>query len=142
MDKQQIHEAIKGYHWMMNLLISKRYEALSGGGLTAKYGIESTLPKGNNTSDPVYQEILRLEKYEQNTKRVKEKVMFVQKYSRCIQNTKNKIILDMLLDGMPLREIALELDMSLSGVNRRKAQIVNQIYQSAKAEQKEQKEIV
>ncbi|MDC3414282.1 hypothetical protein [Terrihalobacillus insolitus] len=141
MNIQEIHEAIKDYSWMIKVLISKRKEMVeSSNGLVAKGGIESTLPKPQNISDPVYQEILRIEKYEKNTNRVRKKVMFIQRHSKCIKNTKNKIILDLLLDGLPLREVALELDMSLSGVKRRKDVIVNQIYQSHKAEQKAQKE--
>src|SRR5690625_195503 len=135
---QEIHEAIKDYRWMMKFLITKREDSI--GGLTARYGIEATLPKPQGSySDPVYQEMLRIEKHDKNVEKIKKKVMFIQKHSKSIQNTRNKIILDLLLDGLTLREVAIELDMSLSGVKRRKDTIVNQMYQSAKAEQKEQK---
>lgn len=139
MNKQEIHETIKDYRWMMQLLISKREQ--SSAGMTAQYGLEATLPKPQgDPSDPVYQEMLRIEKHDKNMQKIRQKVMFIQRHSRSINNTRNKMILDLLLDGLPLREIAIELDMSLSGVKRRKDVIVNQMLQSAKAEQKEQKE--
>lgn len=139
MNKQEIHEAIKDYHWMIRLLMNQRQEALTSNGLTAKYGIEASLPKPNTTSDPVYQEFLRIEKYESNTIRLKKKVMFLQKHSKAIRNTKDKIILDKLLDGMSMRDIAVELGMSLSGVKGRKDNIVHLIYESAQKERNERK---
>lgn len=118
---------------MIKLLMSKREE--SSASLTAQYGIESVMPKAQGSpSDPVYQEIVRIEKYDRNIKNVREKVMFVQNHSQYVTNTKNKVILDMLLDGMTLRDVATELGMSLSNVGRRKTHIVNQMY-SAQCEQ-------
>lgn len=137
MNKQEIHEAIKDYRWMMRLLISKRQESVNGSnGLTAKYGIEATLPKPQgDPSDPVYQEMLRIEKYEKNTRRIRKKVLLIQKHAKSIVSTKDQLILDELLDAKPLRDIAIDLDMSVSAVKRRKDAIVNQIYLSVQAEQ-------
>jgi FixJ family two-component response regulator len=134
MNKQEIHEAIKDYSWIMHLLISTRKtldKNIGHAGMIAQSGVESTLPKPNNISDPVYQEMLRIEKYDKRTKRLRDKVIFIQTHSTCIKNDKDRIVLDKLLDGTPLREIALELDMSISGVKGRKDNIVHQIYQSA-----------
>ena len=90
MNKQEIHEAIKDYRWIMNMLIRKRSELTKDSkGLVGKYGIEATLPKPNNISDPVYQEMLRIEKYNKNTKKLRNKVMFIQKHSKCVTDVKN-----------------------------------------------------
>lgn len=141
MNKQEIHAAISNYHWMIKLLVQRRLENVGGSkGLTAQYGIEATLPGANEPGDPVYQEILRIEKHESKNKRLKNKVIFIQKHSQGIKNDKDRVILDFLLDGMSLRDIALEMNMSLSGVNHRKNIIVNSIFDSAQIEQTEQKE--
>ena len=64
----------------------------------------------------------------------------IQKHSKAITNLKEQVILDKLLDGKSMREIASELDMSLGAVNRKKNIIVNKIYQSIQSEQKKQNE--
>lgn len=139
MNKKQIHEAIKDYPWMIKLLMTKREQ--SSKGLVAQYGIESVMPKAQGgTTDPIYQEMLRIEKYDENIKGIRHKVMFVQRYSQFVTNIRNRMILDLLLDGLPFREVALELDMSISGVKHRKDDIVEQMAQKAKLEQKEKPE--
>lgn len=131
---------IKDYSWMIKLLISRRLEAVgSSQGLTTVYGIESSLPKPKGTnSDPVYQEVLRIESYESKNKKVREKVLFIQRHSKAITGIQNQLILNRLLDGEPMREIALDMDMSLSGINNRKEIIVQKIFKSYLSEQIEQ----
>lgn len=142
MNKKEIHDAIFNYHWMIRLLINKRAEMTgSSNTLVAKYGIEASMPiASGNVSDPVYQEFLRIERYEKNTEKIRNKVMMIQKHSKAITNLKEQVILDKLLDGKSMREIASELDMSLGAVNRKKNIIVNKIYQSIQSEQKKQNE--
>lgn len=142
MNKKEIHDAIFNYHWMIRLLINKRDEMTgSSNSLVAKYGVEAaTAGVKENVSDPIFQEFLRIERYEKNTERIRRKVTMIQKHSKSITNLKEQLILDKLLDGKSMREIASELDMSLGAVNRKKNIIVNKIYQSIQAEQNEQKE--
>ncbi len=142
MNKKEIHDAIFNYHWMIRLLINKRAEMTGNSNpLVAKYGIEASMPiASGNVSDPVYQEFLRIERYEKNTEKIRNKVMMIQKHSKAITNLKEQVILDKLLDGKSMREIASELDMSLGAVNRKKNIIVNKIYQSIQSEQKKQNE--
>lgn len=142
MNRKEIHDAIFNYHWMIRLLINKKAEMTGvSQTLIAKYGIEANMPKGKGTaSDPVFQEILRIERYERNTERIRKKVQMIQKHSKAITNIKEQLILDMLLDGMSLREIASKLDMSLAAVNRKKDEIVDKIYLSIQSERMEQTE--
>lgn len=142
MSKKEVHDAIFNYHWMMRLLINKKEEMTgSSNPFVAKYGTDASLPNAkNNTSDPVYQEFLRIERYEKNTEKIKKKITMIQKHSKSINNLKEQLILDKLLDGKSMREIASELDMSLGAVNRKKDVIVNKIYQSIQMEQTKQTE--
>lgn len=142
MNKREIHDAIMDYHWMIKLLIAKKAEMTGNSdSLVGKYGIDASLPKGKgNTSDPVYQEMLRIERFNRNTEKIRRKVMMIQKHSKAINNIRDQLILDELLDGRSLREIAYDLNMSLSAVKRRKDNIVNKIYSSIQAEQSAQTE--
>lgn len=130
--RQDIHDMIRDYSWMINLLVTRRLEVVgSSRGLTSVYGIEATLPKpkGVNT-DPVYQEMLRIEEYDENNKKIKEKVLFIQKHSKAIRDMQNRIILNRILDGESLKDIANDMNMSISGINYRKELIVEQMYES------------
>lgn len=142
MNKREIHDAIFNYHWMIKLLINKKISMTgSSNPLVAKYGIDASMPTGKgDISDPVYQELLRIEKYEKNTKKIRNKVLMIQKHSKVIKNLKEQLILNGLLDGKSMREVASELDMSLSSVKRNKDIIVNKIFQSIQVEQMEQTE--
>lgn len=133
LNKKQIHEAIKDYPWMMKMIIKKREQ--SSNGLTAQYGIEATLPKPKGvTSDPVYQEVIRFERRDRDIKRIRDKVLFIQERSKVITDTRDRVILDMLLDGMTLREISMELETSISNINKRKINIVNTMHEVQKVQ--------
>ena len=140
MNKYEISAAIKNYKWMMQLLINRRLEAVSGSrSLIAQYGIDAAMPKAQNSpSDPIFNEIQRIEKHEKNTRKIRRKVLMIQKHSKVIKGEKDVLVLDMLLDGLPLREIASELNMSIGSVQSSKDRIINKIYESIQNEQSEQ----
>ncbi|MFS0560122.1 hypothetical protein AB1K91_05235 [Terribacillus sp. 179-K 1B1 HS] len=140
--KHDIHEAIDDYRWMMNVLIERRKESLNGSqGLVAKWGIEATLPKPQgDPSDPIYQEMLRIERFDKNNKKLQDKVRMIQKHSKAVKGMKDQLVLDGVLNGLTLREIASQLNMSLTAVKRRKDIIVNEIYMSVQVEQMVQME--
>ena len=140
--RNDVAEAIKDYRWMMKLIIMRRGQMTgSSNSLVAKYGVEASLPKASGgNSDPVYQEVLRIEKYNSKTKAMQDTVLMIQKHSQAITDTRNMMILDSLLDGRTLREIASEFDMSLSAVQRQKDMIINEIHKSVQAEQMGQME--
>ncbi|NPC91211.1 hypothetical protein HOO54_02810 [Bacillus sp. WMMC1349] len=130
--RSEIHYLIKNYSWMMKLIIMKRQEMVSNShSLTSKYGIEAALPtsKGNQ-SDPVYLEVLRIEKYNQKFEKMKRNLQFILKHQEVITDEKNAFIFNRLLDGLTIREISDEINISFAQVNRRKNEIVNQIYES------------
>jgi len=54
-NKREIEEILKNYHWMLNSIKLER-EALKqiGGNLSAKYGIEASLPKAHGQSGDRY----------------------------------------------------------------------------------------
>jgi len=129
--KSEIHYLIKNYCWMMQLIIMKRQEMVNGSqSLTAKYGIEATLPSAKgNTSDPVYLEVLRIEKHNKKVEKMKKNLQFILKHQDVITDEKNAYIFNRLLDGLTLREIGHEMNISFAQVNRRKNEIVDQIYE-------------
>lgn len=64
MNKKEIENILKDYHWMINSIKELRKSLQSAGeGLTAQYGVEATLPKPQGiTGDPIYRELIRREK--------------------------------------------------------------------------------
>jgi DNA-binding NarL/FixJ family response regulator len=132
MTKNEIYKAISDYHWMIKVLINSRLEYKSiSQSFVAKTGIESVMPNGKGShSDPIYQEMLRLEKYENKNKNIIEKVEFVQQHMKYIKHERDNIILNSILCGTPMREIAEELDTSIGAVQKRKEVIAKIMYQS------------
>ncbi|GAA0463184.1 hypothetical protein [Alkalibacillus silvisoli] len=136
MNKMEIHEALMNYKWMINVLVTKRQEMTGASqAMVSKYGIEATLPSDSTPSDPVYSEMLRIERYDKNTKNLQRKVSFIQRHSAGITDIKDQIILDELLNGKTLRRISREHHLSVAAVKRRKDHIIEEMYLNAEGEQ-------
>ncbi|MBB6449839.1 DNA-binding NarL/FixJ family response regulator [Geomicrobium halophilum] len=136
MNKLEIHEALMNYKWMINVLVTKRQEMTGASqAMVSKYGIEATLPSDSSPSDPVYNEMLRIERYDKNTKNLQRKVSFIQRHSAGIIDIKDQIILDELLNGKTLRRISREHHLSVAAVKRRKDHIIEEMHLNAASEQ-------
>lgn len=64
MNRKEIENILKDYHWMMNSIKMLSCSMLDAGeGLSAQYGEEAGMPKPQGvTGDPIYREIVRREK--------------------------------------------------------------------------------
>jgi hypothetical protein len=133
MNKKQIKSALHNYHWMIQTIVLKRRELRSEAGdhITPLYGIEASLPKGKGKpSDPIYFEILRRERENDNIQRLLKKVKFIQEHVHVITDEKEITVMNRILDGMSLRKIAYELGIPFTNVRRIRDNIVEKIYQS------------
>lgn len=129
MNKQEIENILKDYHWMLNSIKIMR-ESLKDAGenITAQYGIESTLPKGKGgTSDPVLKEVIRRNKYWRSVHGYEEKVSIIQKRIHLIENQKEKEVLHWILEGKSYRWISRHMKLSETHVRRIKDSIVSQM---------------
>jgi DNA-directed RNA polymerase specialized sigma subunit len=130
MNRKEIEETLKDYHWMINSIkIIRESMEDAGEGLTAQYGDESGQPKpqGGTQSDPVYQEVRRREKRWESVYKFEKKVKVIQEAINAISDDKEIEILNLILDGKSLRWIAKRINKSPSHVKRIKDSIVNQI---------------
>lgn len=130
LNKKEIKDMLHSYHWMIQTIALKRSELDDvGEGVTAKYGIEASLPKPKGTtSDPLYFEVLRREKKHDSIRKLEEKVLFIQQSSAKITDEKQRMVLDKILDGRSMRAISRFTKIPLSNVARIRDEIVNIMY--------------
>jgi DNA-directed RNA polymerase specialized sigma subunit len=130
MNKKEIEQILKDYHWMINSIKIMRKSLQEAGEerLTAQYGDESALPKPKGTtSDPVYRELLRREKRWRKIEQYERKVKMIQDRIHVIQDEREFEVLHWLLDGKSYRWIAMHMGLSHSHIRRLKDSIVEKL---------------
>ncbi|MGG4042110.1 LuxR C-terminal-related transcriptional regulator [Bacillus smithii] len=130
MNKKEIEQILKDYHWMINSIKIMRKTLQEGGEerITAQYGVESSLPKPKGTtSDPVYRELLRREKRWKKIEQYERKVKMIQDRIHVIQDEREFEVLHWLLDGKSYRWIAMHMGLSHSHIRRLKDSIVEKL---------------
>ncbi|MCP3741447.1 DNA-binding response regulator [Rossellomorea sp. BNER] len=129
MSKMNLERIIKDYHWMMNSIKIMR-ESLedAGEGITAQYGVISTMPKAKGTlGDPIYKEVLRREKRRNKLQEYIEKVLVIQERIHVITDEREIEVLHWLLEGKSYRWIGMHMGLSHSHIRRLKDSIVYQL---------------
>ncbi|MGE6260886.1 helix-turn-helix transcriptional regulator [Heyndrickxia sporothermodurans] len=129
MNRKEIENILKDYHWMINSIKILRDSMKDAGeGLTAQYGIEATLPKPKGlTSDPVYKETIRREKRYSKIAQYEEKVQVIQDRMYLIKDERENEVLYWLLEGKSYRWIALHMGLSHSHIRRLRENIIEQL---------------
>jgi len=130
MNKKEIEQILKDYHWMINSIKIMRKSLQEGGEerITAQYGDESALPKPKGTtSDPVYRELLRREKRWRKIEQYERKVKMIQDRIHVIQDEREFEVLHWLLDGKSYSWIAKHMGLSERHIRRLKDSIVEQM---------------
>jgi DNA-binding NarL/FixJ family response regulator len=127
-----IENALKDYCWMTKEIVRLKDELSSvNSSMTAKYGIEATLPKGNETSNPTEREVFKRDRRHKTLKKFTEKVQFVEEHSDCIKDDREITVLNCLLDGMSIVAISQHMGFSERKVYSIKNDIVNRIKDNA-----------
>lgn len=128
-NKQEIEQALRDYHWMINE-IKRQRELLNhiGINVVAQSGIEASLPKGRGTtSDPVAMEVIRRDKKSKWVEKLEEKVLFIQKRMHIITDEREKAVLECMLDGMSMVAIGKHMGLSRTHIYNIKESIIRQI---------------
>jgi hypothetical protein len=131
LEKKEIENILKDYHWMMNSIKLER-ESLKDidGNFTAKYGIEASLPKAiGNNSDPIFKETLRREKRWGKIVKYENKVRLIQDRIHCVINEREHEVLHWLLEGKSLRWISDHMGLSPTHIHRIKNSIIEKMEQ-------------
>ncbi|MBS4172108.1 DNA-binding response regulator [Bacillus sp. FJAT-49736] len=129
MNRKEIENILKDYHWMINSIQELRKSMMSAGeGLTAQYGIEASLPKPKGTTgDPIYREIIRREKRHAVINKYKAKISVIQDRLHLIKDDRELEVLHWLLEGKSYRWIALHMGLSHSHIKRLRDSIIGQM---------------
>lgn len=130
--ERQVLDMMYEYYWSMKRLQDMRSNLENIFAKVAAGGVESTMPKGQGgTSDPIYNEVLRRERATKALEPLRRKVLFIQRFTASPaydqMDWKNKIILELTLEGLSQRQIADELRMHHNTVNNRQRQIAKKI---------------
>jgi uncharacterized protein YerC len=129
MNKREIGNILKDYHWMMNSIKLLR-ESMQGAGerVVRQYGPDSDMPKPKGgTSDPVFQEYLRREKRWKKVQQYEDKVNAIQRRIHVIKDERELEVLHWLLEGKSYRWIALHMGLSHSHIGRIRDSIIEQL---------------
>lgn len=121
------------YNWMINYMASIREELNAIYAPVAKY---DGMPHAtNDNSDPIWNEILRIEKQFYDYGETGKRVLFMQNFLRTKHyeemEEKNKIILNHTLDGMKQTKIAKLLMCSQPAIQYRQCKIAEYIYEAS-----------
>ncbi|MGN7402755.1 helix-turn-helix transcriptional regulator [Cytobacillus praedii] len=125
--KQQVESILKDYHWMINSIKVLNDSMLDAGeGLTAQYGVESTLPKPKGkTGDPIYREVERREKRYGVIKKYMTKISLIQEKLHLIEDLREQEVLHWLLEGKSYSWIARHMGLSERHIRRLRDSIIN-----------------
>lgn len=130
MNKEEIENILKNYHWMLNSIKIMRESDLGISSKTAMYGLEATLPKADNPSDPVFNDVVRRSKYWKKIEQYEKKVSAIQQHIDCITDEREFEVLNWIMDGKGYRWIARHMGLSEAHIRRIKDSIVDKIYRS------------
>lgn len=120
MNENHIEQLLKDYHWMINSVKVMRENLQDAGdGMTAQYGIESAMPKGQGgSSDPVFREVVRRSKHFKTIEGYENKIKFIQERIHVIQDVREKEVLHWILEGKGYSWIARHMGLSHTHIKR------------------------
>ncbi|MCM3452751.1 DNA-binding response regulator [Heyndrickxia oleronia] len=129
MNRKEIENILKDYHWMINSIKELRKSIRSAGeGLTAQYGVEASLPKPQGvTGDPIYRELIRREKRHAVINKYKAKISVIQDRLHLIKDDRELEVLHWLLEGKSYRWIGMHMGLSFSHIKRIRDSIVDKL---------------
>lgn len=136
-ETERIAQMVRDYRWMKNE-INRLQRIIYGSSIpmikwgVAQYGIEAAMPKGSKGKSQAEMDAMdvRERKQIQRLKNYERYVYALESAVDVLEDERQKIIYDCLLDEMTYRQIALHLAVSKDYVQKQKVDIVRQIGQS------------
>lgn len=104
---------------------------IAGDGLTARYGIEATMPRGSGKRDPVGHEVIRRDRKWRQLKRLEQKVKTIDQAAPHIKDVKQMILLELLMEGKRINDICNHMRLSRSYINEIKWDLVKNLAKAA-----------
>lgn len=128
-NEKDIKDILSNYFWMIKEVHRINEELGSyDTDVTAQYGIESTLPKQKGlTSDAVANEVVRRSKKEQRRIEFVDKIKYIQNRIHLIEDDREKVVLDCLLDGLSISAISNHMGLSRRHIDRLRNSIASRM---------------
>lgn len=128
MTKQEIEQTLRDYHWMIREIERLRELLGDAGERIVRNYEDMDMPKSKEIrSDPVAIEASRRERHWKKLRSYERKVTFIQERIEHIKGDRERTVLDCMLDGMNIVNIARHMGMSERQVFRIKDNIVEQM---------------
>ena len=126
---KEIKHILSNYFWMIKE-VKRINDELSEieTSVTAQYGIEASMPKPQGlTSDAIANEVIRRDKKAQRKYEFIRKIKYVQERIYLIEDDREKVVLDCLLDGMSISAISNHMGLSRTHIDRLRDSIVGRM---------------
>lgn len=123
---EKILSIIRQYHINMNNINTLMHDSIKSVGVS-QYGLESSLPKANNISRVVENEVIRREENSMFFAEMLTDMKYLQDRWGRVSDEKEALVLQLRLDGHSISDIAEILKMTRSGVYRMIERIALQI---------------
>ena len=124
---RKVNRDIKNYYWMSNQITKKDVDYYVSS-LTAKYGVDASMPKAKGkTSDPTYGSVQKKIRDESRIKRYIESVKRLENAVSKIEDEKERIVNEGLMDKMSYREIGKVLGITRQAVFEIKEKAVRKL---------------
>lgn len=136
MIKWQVEEWIRDYNFMIRE-ISRLNRLLNtvGGSLklTATYGIESSMPKGNGGVSQA--ELRQMDIRERRLYKYEMIIHYLEDALDSFDNDKHRILYDCMIEGMSYRSIAAHMAMSRDTIRKMRDEILGIVVQKVQKDQ-------
>ncbi|KIL46948.1 hypothetical protein KP77_25170 [Jeotgalibacillus alimentarius] len=132
---QRVHDDLRDYEWMsikVRKYSSENRSNQSAGDLpaaaTAKYGIESSLPKAPyGISDPTFNAAKKQMRVWERHQRYKKKIELIDQSAAALANERERLVIEGILDGLKANELAQELNVSRQTIQEIKRSAVREL---------------
>lgn len=129
MNKKEVENVLKNYHWMLNSIKIMREEMDDKiSSKTPLYGLDASLPKPKGyPGDPVFADVVRRSRYWKKIERYEKAVKYIQKRIDRIKDERESEVLYWLLEGKSYRWIGNHMGLSFAHVKRIRDSIVEKL---------------
>lgn len=138
MDKWQLEDLLKDYHWKLHSVKIMR-ESMNeiNVSMTAQYGLQAAMPKAQgDPSDPILKEVERREKRWKKIHDYERDIQFIQARLVFVTDERETEVLHWLLEGKSMRWIGLHMGLSDKHIGRIKERIVSQMSHKSQTSEK------
>lgn len=128
MDKKDVAKILHDYGWIISEIARQRRMLSSvNTQMTARYGLDATMPRRTGTNDPVSNEVVHRERKNKWIAKLEAKALYVQERLAAIDDEREIAILECIMDGMSMVAIQRHMGISKSHLFRLRDSIIEKM---------------